>query len=167
MAKAIATAMGNSALVDYVTLNFTEVDIRRLQQRGVLVDVGLRDYQGSTAAFTSSLTESSINTQMLLLGLRPVQSVVVNSGSPLMTSIIENKTSGVPENGGSTNLNSTVIAAAACAVGAFVSIAGCLYWRRRRSGKSKPSNVSLIVLFSPKRVCIDALPRESTTNKLD
>jgi hypothetical protein len=136
MAKAIATAMGNSALVDYVTLNFTEIDIRRVQQRGVLVDVGLRDYQGSTAAFTLSLTESSINTQMLLLGLRPVQSVVV----------IENKTSGVPENSGSTNLNSTVIAAAACAVGAFALIAGCLYWRRRRSGKSKPSNVSLIVL---------------------
>jgi hypothetical protein len=164
MARAIATAMGNSALEDYVTLIFTEVEIRRSQQRGVLVDVGLRDYQGSTAAFTSSLTESNINTQMLSLGLRPVQSVLVKSGSPgspLTTSTIENKTSSVPEIVGSTNLNITVIAAAACAVGAFASIAGCLYWRRRRSGKSKPLNVSFTVLFSPKRACIYVRPRES------
>ena len=80
------------------------------------------------------------------------------------TAPYENKTSSVPENGGSTNLNSTVIAAAACAVGAF---AGCIYWRRRRSGKIKPSNVSLVVLFPPYRACIDVLPRVSTTSKLD
>jgi hypothetical protein len=161
MAKAIATAIGNSALEDYVTLNFTEVDIRRSQQRGVLVDVGLRDFKGSIAAFTSSLTESSINTQMVSLGLRPVQLVMVNSGSPLMTITIENKTSSVPENGGSTNANSTVIAGAAGAVGALALIAGCLFWRRRRSGKRKQSNVRLKVLSTPKGACIYGVPRES------
>ena len=140
MITAIATAMGNNALAESVILKFTEVDIRRSQQRGVLVDVGLRDYQGSTAVFISRLTESNINTQMLALGLRPVQVLAFNSGSPPATSSIVNRTSEVPEY---SSTNSTMIVIGACVVGALSVIAGFFYLRWRRSSKNKHSNVSL------------------------
>ncbi len=69
MARAIANVIGLSELSGSVVLNFTETEIRRRQQKGVLVDVGLQDFKGSTTAFASILTEYNINTQMLLLGL--------------------------------------------------------------------------------------------------
>ncbi len=146
MTKAIAAAMGNSALADYIALNFTEVDIRR-SQRGVLVDVGLRDYQGSIAALTSSLTEDNINTQMLSLGLRSVQLVV---GSPIMTSSIANKSSSVPEKSGSTDSStaSTIVIVVCVGVGVLILIAGCCYYRKLAS---KKSNVSSNVFSSPKK----------------
>ncbi len=140
MATAIATAMGKKALAKSVTLNFTEVDIRRSQQRGVLVDVGLRDYQGSTEVLLSSLKASNINTEMLALGLRPVQVLVLNSESPPVTSSYANKTSGVPEAGASSDSKMIVIAASC--VGALSVIAGFFYWRLSRSSKSKLTNVS-------------------------
>ncbi len=145
MAEAIATAMGNSALADSVILYFSEVDIRR-SQRGVLVDVGLRDYQGSTAALISNLTESNINAHMLSMGLRPVQSVVVNLGSPASSNSTEtdNKTSSVPENNASKNTVSTIIAISVSIVGAFAAIAGCICWRLRHSSEGPKINVSSV-----------------------
>jgi len=51
-----------------------------VQQKGVLVNVGLKDFQGPTAPFASRLTQDAINTQMTQLGLRSVQ--VINSSTP-------------------------------------------------------------------------------------
>jgi hypothetical protein len=78
MSQAIANTIGVS--VNSVVLSFTEVLLQRrhlLQQRGVLVDVGLQNYLGSPDDFTSSLTESNLNAQMVSLGLRSIQNLEV------------------------------------------------------------------------------------------
>ncbi len=93
--------------------------------------------------YSSLLLEILVCKQFCPLRRVTLSTVFINSTA--------NKTSSVPENGGSTNSNSTVIAATACAVGAFASIARCLCWRRRRSGQSNQSNVGLKVSSTPKR----------------
>jgi hypothetical protein len=158
MASAIATAIGNSALAESVLLSFTEIEILRRQQRGVLVDVSLKNYQGTPADFRASLTESNINTQMLSLGLRAVQLVVEDLSSLPLTSFsnIANRTSSVdvptssvnvPESGSGTNI--VMIAIGVCTAGAFVVIAGCVCWRWRLSSKSKKKNVSVSQIYFP------------------
>ncbi len=145
MASAIATAIGNSALPESVLLSFTEIDILRRQQRGVLVDVSLKNYQGTPADFIASLTESNINTHMLSMGLRAVQLVMEDLLSlPLTSSLnIANRTSSVnvPDIGSGTNI--VMISIVVCTSGAFVVIAGCVCWRRRLSINSKKKNVSV------------------------
>jgi hypothetical protein len=79
IATAVANVIGVNAST--VSLTFVEVDLRRqVQQKGVLVNVGLKDFQGPTAPFASRLTQDAINTQMTQLGLRSVQ--VINSSTP-------------------------------------------------------------------------------------
>ena len=71
-----------------VVLSFAEVDLRQrvlLQLKGVLVSVGLKDFQGSSAQFASQLTKGNVDSKMAALGLKSVQSVTI-SGMPGSTS---------------------------------------------------------------------------------
>jgi hypothetical protein len=79
IATAVANVIGLNA--SSVSLTFVEVDMRRraLLEKGLLVNVGLKDVQGSAAPFASRLTQDSINTQMGALGLRSVTSVTLVS----------------------------------------------------------------------------------------
>ena len=141
MAQAISNVIGFS--VSEVVLNFTEANFQRrgfkfklLQQWGVLVDVGLRNFQGSPVLFSSSLTESNINSQMLLLGLRSVQ-IVSNSGSYVTTSkstvasvasINISAATTTPESStGGNNLMVAIIGSIAGTVAFIGSIAGTVY----------------------------------------
>ncbi len=83
IATAVANVIGVNAST--VSLTFVEVDLRRqAQQKGVLVSVGLKDFQGPTAPFASRLTQDAINAQMDQLGLRSVTlvQVIANSTQP-------------------------------------------------------------------------------------
>ena len=62
-----------------IVLSFTDIILRRrklLQQHGVLVNVGVQNFQGSVSALVSLLTQESINSHMAAQGLRPVQIVI-------------------------------------------------------------------------------------------
>jgi hypothetical protein len=74
MATAIANVIGRDS--KDIALSFSETDIqgrRLLVQKGVLVDVILLNFKGSPDVFASNLTESNINSQMVSMGLKPVQ----------------------------------------------------------------------------------------------
>ena len=86
----IATAVANviGVNVSTVSLTFVEVDLRRqVQQKGVLVNVGLKDFQGPTIPYVSRLTQDAINTQMAQLGLRSVQVIPSSSVKPASSSV--------------------------------------------------------------------------------
>jgi hypothetical protein len=93
IATAVANVIGLNA--SSVSLTFVEVDLRRrtlLQQKGVLVNVGLKDVQGSTTPYASRLTQDSINSQMAILGLRSVSSVqAVTNSTQAVSSIKTNR----------------------------------------------------------------------------
>ncbi len=97
IATAVANVIGLNA--SSVSLTFVEVDLRRrtlLQQKGVLVNVGLKDVQGSTTPYASRLTQDSINSQMANLGLRSVSSVqAVTNSTQAVSSIKTNSTQAV------------------------------------------------------------------------
>ncbi len=155
MAQAIASVIGFSASA--VVLNFTETSFQRrgfnlkfklLQQRSVLVDVGLRDFQGSPALFSSSLTEGNINSQMSLLGLRSVQ-IVSNPGSYVTTSkstsVASINISAVttPESStGGNNLMVAIIGSIAGTVAFIGSIAGTVYFVHSKCCKKGIQSVS-------------------------
>jgi hypothetical protein len=85
IAMAVANVIGVNA--SSVSLTFVEVDLRRqlLQQKGVLVNVGLKDFSGPTAPYVSQLNQDAINTQMAKLGLRSVTSVqATNTTQPTL-----------------------------------------------------------------------------------
>jgi len=86
----IATALANviGVNVSTVSLTFVEVDLRRqVQQKGVLVNVGLKDFQGPTIPYVSRLTQDAINTQMAQLGLRSVQVIPSSSVKPASSAV--------------------------------------------------------------------------------
>ena len=86
----IATAVANviGVNVSTVSLTFVEVDLRRqVQQKGVLVNVGLKDFQGPTIPYVSRLTQDAINTQMAQLGLRSVQVIPSSSVKPASSAV--------------------------------------------------------------------------------
>jgi hypothetical protein len=58
-----------------IVLTIIEAGMRRtlLQQKGVLVSVGLKGYFGSTSAFTARVTQDNINAKMTALGLKSAQ----------------------------------------------------------------------------------------------
>ncbi len=86
----IATAVANviGVNVSTVSLTFVEVDLRRQgQQKGVLINVGLKDFQGATSPYVSRLTQDVINTQMSQLGLRSVQVIPSSSVKPASSAV--------------------------------------------------------------------------------
>jgi hypothetical protein len=86
IATAVANVIGVS--VSTVSLTFVEVDLRRqVQQKGVLVNVGLKDFQDATTPYVSRLTQDAINTQMTQLGLRSVQVIPSSSVNPSSSAV--------------------------------------------------------------------------------
>jgi hypothetical protein len=149
MVQAIARVIGLSEGGGSIFLNFTETDIRRGQQRGVLVDVYLLDFKGSADRFTSRLTESSLNEQMLLLGLRSVKIVSKtensNQGLAVGSSSSTNTTDGSENSSGASKIIIIIIGGVVGGL-ALIAVSACLvYWRR--SNKREQSNVSLILFF--------------------
>lgn len=136
MAQAITKVIGLE-LAAFLVLNFTEIDVWRRQQRRVLVDVCLLDFKGSTAVFTSRLTERNINEQMLSLGLRSVQIVEIqgSQGSSSTTNTVTHE-----DKSGANNIQIAIIVGI---VGCLALIAGstCI-WYWRRSNKRQQIQVS-------------------------
>jgi hypothetical protein len=65
-----------------VILSFVAVPLRVLQQQEfVLVSVGLVNFQGSTAAFASLITEEKLNSEMAAVGLKSVELLTGSSVS--------------------------------------------------------------------------------------
>ncbi len=148
IALAFARVIGHSELAGSIILNFTEVSIFRRQQRGVLVDVGMlaSDFWDSAAEFTSRLTESNINAQMLSLGLRSVQ-IVQNSSiinwSPMSKPGEKTTPDKLENERGTYSTPMTIIVG--FVVGSLLLIAlsaGLLHWYWRRARKQLKTHVS-------------------------
>jgi hypothetical protein len=94
MVLAIANVLVDVS-VSRIILSLAEVDIRRrnlLEQKGVLVSVGIRDFLGSRAQLLLTLTQDNINVQMASAGLKSVQVITISTtGNPRLqhTSLAE------------------------------------------------------------------------------
>jgi hypothetical protein len=65
-----------------LVLTFTEAVMGRtlLQQKGVLVTVGIKGYHLSSSSFTTRITQDNINAKMAIFGLKPAQIMYSEAG---------------------------------------------------------------------------------------
>ncbi len=84
MTKAVASLLQVNTLG--IVLSFASATLRNVQQQEfVLVRVGLVNFQGSTAAFASIITQENLNSEMAAMGIKSVE--LLTSGSEVSISL--------------------------------------------------------------------------------
>jgi hypothetical protein len=124
-----------------IKLSFKETVLLRwhlLQQKGVLVEVSLQleDYLRSPAGLALSLTENSLNEQMVFLGLRPIQSLEVLIHGINQGTNNTNSSTPSPSLGSTATSYSSMDIVISVVIGCIALIVGgiiYIFWRRRRA----------------------------------
>jgi hypothetical protein len=139
MVLAIAKMLEVNASI--VVLGFSSVVVRRrdlLQQGGVLVSVGLINFQDSVSIFATRITQENINAKMAAEGLLAVQLLVAPSTGTVssQSSSVNLNSSSISDSTSTSTSPSIVIGAAVGGALCLMAAAGIAWFIKRRKAKS-------------------------------